>query len=99
MSKFANNHIVIVGASEGVIATFGTIASRGRELAERKLESMGGKVNHNQRVKAFYVTVTGHMVELQWKRGNLNDVFLDHDLLPDSARISSGYRQTVQSIS
>lgn len=96
---FKNNHIVIVSASEGVIATYGTTALRGRELAERKLENLGGRHNHNQRVKAFYVTVTGHMVELKWKRGNFNDIFLDHDLLPESSRIPAGYRRTVQTIS
>ena len=96
---FKNNHIVIISANEGVVATYGTTASRGRELAERKLEAMGGRHNHNQRVKAFYVTTTGHMVELKWKRGTFNDTFLDHDLLPETSRIKAGCRRTVQTIS
>ena len=95
--RFKNDTMVIIGASEGIIGEYGTIGNRGRELLERQYEARtGSRKNNSPYYRVFYVTLSGELTPMLWKRGQLNDVFFDNNLLPEKARIAPAYRVKIQ---
>lgn len=94
MTQFKPTHLHIISAREGIIASFGTTGSRGRELCEREYKARAnGVTNHSPSMRCIYVTFSGEIVDVLWRRGNSGDTFLDHALLPENCRVAKSYRE------
>jgi hypothetical protein len=76
------NTIIILDDKNEFVSTFGTISTRGRELAERDLNYKPGR-------KAYFLNDQKEMIALDWVIGKYNDRILDSEVLPSTCRALS----------